>query len=95
MERKWEGLQVRQMIVEYTTDRNVCLAEPNLNAVKRLTSLILATFGLGLAAQAQELPVGTLAENAHFALFDSGDIANTSLTAFENQVIVLYYYTPW
>ncbi len=63
--------------------------------MKRPTLLLFATLALGLAANAQELPVGTISQNVDFTLFESGGPANRSLSQFEGQVLVLYYYTPW
>lgn len=54
----------------------------------------LASIGLGLFAQAQELPVGTVSEDVQFALLENG-LTNTRLSDFSGQIVVVYYYTPW
>ena len=56
--------------------------------------VILSLAVLSSLATAQELPVGSQADNVEFALFEN-ELTNRSLADFEGQIIALYYYTPW
>ena len=63
--------------------------------MKRLLSIVIASALISGWVEAQdELPVGTLSQNVKFALLQNG-LSNATLSEFEGNVVVLYYYTQW
>ena len=66
-----------------------------LDTMKSLFALLSFFLLANASLQAQEQqPVGTKSEIVDFALL-GGQLTNTTLSAYEGGIVVLYYYTPW
>ncbi len=74
-----------------------CSPTPNRRAGSALVfgMAILLPALLGLPDAGAQLEVGGTSDDVEFALFDGNTLTNHTLSDFDNQIVVLYYYTPW